>query len=441
MKSAKIKDIFNIDTSSKLRAKDAIPMGAYPFYTSGNNIKYLDTYQFNTKGIVIGKGGKPNWHLADGQFSISSDCCLLTTKKEFVDVEYVYYYLCAKPNELGKHYKGIGLKHISIYDIRDIQIEYPELATQKIIITVLSFLDDIIKRRNIVKEELSKVIINYYLSVTDKANGLEEYKVRDVALEVKSGPFGSNLKKSQIKESGDIYVLGIENVKNGIVEKQSATYLPLNEQANYRRYIVKDLDILVSLMGSVGYSAVVPENFGLAISTKHLADITVNKELCNPYFLSYCLANDPYIKAQFKSCKRGVIMDGVTLNDIKNLKIKLPSQKAQKRFEQIYLFYKSIDNKMVNQISLLEELRSSLLKHFFVNENSFISTTNKEQHNKDSNVANIIRLIEQGAFVDLANYDEMRMILYNYIDKGVISQKYDEKKQTIKLYINETHKP
>lgn len=96
---------------------------------------------------------------------------------------------------------------------------------------------------------------------------------------------------------------------------------------------------------------------------------------------------------------------------------------------------------MVNQISLLEELRSSLLKHFFVNENSFISTTNKEQHNKDSNVANIIRLIEQGAFVDLANYDEMRMILYNYIDKGVISQKYDEKKQTIKLYINETHKP
>lgn len=96
---------------------------------------------------------------------------------------------------------------------------------------------------------------------------------------------------------------------------------------------------------------------------------------------------------------------------------------------------------MVNQISLLEELRSSLLKHFFVNENSFISTTNKEQQSKDNNVANIIRLIEQGVFVDLANYDEMRMILYNYIDKGVISQKYDEKDQTIKLYINETHKP
>lgn len=270
---------------------------------------------------------------------------------------------------------------------------------------------------------------------------MEEYKVRDVASEVKSGPFGSNLKKSQIKESGDIYVLGIENVKNGIVEKQSATYLPLNEQTNYSRYIVKDLDILVSLMGSVGYSAVVPENFGLAISTKHLADITVNQELCNPYFLSYCLANDPYIKTQFKSCKRGVIMDGVNLTDIKNLKIKLPSLKAQKRFEQIYLFYKSIDDKMVNQISLLEELRSSLLKHFFVNEHNFISATNKEQHNKDSNVANIIRLIEQGAFVDLANYDEMRMILYNYIEKGIISQKYDEKKQTIKLYINETHKP
>lgn len=39
MQTAKLKDLFVIDRSSKIRAKDAIIHGRYPFYTSGEIVK------------------------------------------------------------------------------------------------------------------------------------------------------------------------------------------------------------------------------------------------------------------------------------------------------------------------------------------------------------------------------------------------------------------
>ena len=186
MKTAKIKELFVIDRSSKTRAKEGILHGSYPFYTSGKNIKSLDTYQYNTRGLVIGTGGNPNLHFADGTFSISSDCCLLTSKQEYVDVKYVYYFLCAKPSILQRLFKGAGMKHISVSDIREVEIEYPDLSIQQTIVTIMSFLDEIIERRIMIKDQFSEVLLNYYLSVTDKSNGWDEVSVDKILLNIKN---------------------------------------------------------------------------------------------------------------------------------------------------------------------------------------------------------------------------------------------------------------
>lgn len=440
MKSAKIKDLFVIDTSSKILAKEAIIKGKYPFYTSGGNVKLLDSFQFNTRGIVIGKGGNPNWHFADGMFSISSDCCLLKSKQEYVDVKYAYYYLCAKPSLLDRLYKGAGIKHISIDDIRDIQIDFPEPSVQQMIVTIMSFLDDIIEKRKAIIDKMSDVLLSYYLAVTDKANGIEEYKIKDISSDIKSGPYGSQLLISQIKEEGEIYVLGMDDIKdNFIVKKERLSYLPMVEFSKFKRFLVKESDVLVSIMGSLGYSSVVPRDFGVAINTKHLADITPIVERCNPYFLSYALRKDPHIKNQIMSRKRGAIMAGLTLADLKSITVKLPTIKAQKLFGQVYCKYNSIEKDMKKELSLLEDLRVSLLNEFFLKLQDSLSDR-QESYHADDGIGAIVRLIEQGGFNNLANYDEMRKMLYEYLDKGLVIQSYDQATGTIKLHIDETHK-
>lgn len=433
MESAKIKDLFVTQTNSKLKAKEGKKNGQYPFYISGQEVKRLDTFQYNTRGVIIGKGGNPTCHFANGMFSMSTDCCLLTAKQEYVDIEYVYYYLCAFPTIMRRLYKGVGIKHISLADIKDIEIEYPPIEVQRTVVSVLSFLDVVIKKRQIsVVEKIPELLLNYYLQLIEN-NVWDKVIISDIATDLKSGPFGSQLHVSQYRDQGEIYVYGIEDLTK---PSPRVRYLPLAELDKYKRYLVKEDDVLISIMGTVGRTKVVPKDIGLALNTKHLVDITLNQDLCKPYFLAYTLEKNPKVKRQIESCKHGAIMSAINMSDVKNLKITLPNIKVQMYFEEVYHQVMCIQKHMEDEILLLKELRQSLLAKYFrqkhhVNVSDSVSDNQKIASGSD--IESLITIIEKGGFSDLTNYDDMRGLLYRYIDENVIEQYYDEKTKNVKL--------
>lgn len=433
MESAKINDLFVIQTNSKLKANEGKKVGQYPFYTSGEEIKYLDTFQFNTRGLIIGKGGNPNWRFANGMFSMSTDCCLLTAKQESVDIEYVYYYLCAIPIVMQRLYKGVGIKHISLADIKNIKIEYPPIEVQRTIVSVLSFLDAIIKKRQIsVVKNIPELLKSYYSQLVDN-NVWDKVRISDIANEIKSGPFGTQLHVSQFRDKGEIYVYGIDDLTK---KAPKTRYLSIVELNKYKRYRVNGDDVLISIMGTVGRTKVVPKDIGLAINTKHLVDITLNQELCKPYFLAYTLENDRKVKRQIESSKHGAVMSAINMSDVKNLKITLPSIKVQMYFEEVYHQVKDIQKCMEEEIQLLKELRKSLLAKYFRENNPLnasFSVTKKQKITSGSDIDSLLTIINKGGFSNLSNYDEMRSLLYYYIGKDVVEQYYDKKTKKVKL--------
>lgn len=439
METATINDLFVIHTGSKLKAKEGKDRGLYPFYTSGNSGKYLDTFQHNTRGLIIGKGGNPNLHFAFGKFSYSTDCCMLTNKQQFVDVGYVYYYFCAFPSVLQRLYKGAGIKHISVADIKEIEIPYPSEDVQRTIVTVMSFLDEIIGKRKRCAEMLPEVLLHYYLGIiNDKL--WDEVKISEIATYVKTGPFGTELHVNQYRDNGEIYVFGIDDITKNNPKKR---YLPISELEKYKKYLVNENDVLVSIMGTVGRSIVVPENIGLAINTKHLVDITLNQELCKPYFLSYTLENSPKVKRQIESCKHGAVMPAINKKDVSNLKLDLPSIKAQMYFEKVYHQMVNIKRNMEKEIQLLEELRQSLLAKFFKDKQTSVADDSLKMDKEpidSTDIESLVNLIEKGGYSDLSNYDDMRSLLYKYIDEGVVEQFFDTFTQKVKIRKNETHK-
>ena len=433
MESAKINDLFVIQTNSKLKAKEGKKEGQYPFYTSGEEIKYLDTFQFNTRGLIIGKGGNPNWRFANGMFSMSTDCCLLTANQESVDIEYVYYYLCAFPTIMQRLYKGVGIKHISLADIKNIEIEYPPIEVQRTIVSVLSFLDAVIKKRQInVVKNIPELLKSYYLQLVDN-NVWDKVRISDIATEIKSGPFGTQLHVSQFSDKGEIYVYGIDDLTKKVPKTR---YLSIAELDKYERYLVHGDDVLISIMGTVGRTKVVPKDIGLAINTKHLVDITLNQDLCKPYFLAYTLENDRKVRRQIESSKHGAVMSAINMSDVKNLKITLPSIKVQMYFEEVYHQVKDIQKCMEEEIQLLKELRKSLLAKYFRENNPLnasFSVTKKQKITSDSDIDSLLTIINEGGFSNLSNYDEMRSLLYYYIGKEVVEQYYDKKTKKVKL--------
>ena len=433
MESAKINDLFDIQTNSKLKANEGKKVGQYPFYTSGEEVKYLDTFQFNTQGLIIGKGGNPNWRFAKGMFSMSTDCCLLTAKQESVDIEYVYYYLCAFPTIMQRLYKGVGIKHISLADIKNIEIEYPPIEVQRTIVSVLSFLDAVIKKRQInVVKNIPELLKSYYSQLVDN-NVWDKVRISDIATEIKSGPFGTQLHVSQFSDKGEIYVYGIDDLTKKVPKTR---YLSIAELDKYERYLVHGDDVLISIMGTVGRTKVVPKDIGLAINTKHLVDITLNQDLCKPYFLAYTLENDRKVRRQIESSKHGAVMSAINMSDVKNLMITLPSIKVQMYFEEVYHQVKDIQKCMEEEIQLLKELRKSLLAKYFRENNPLnasFSVTKKQKITSDSDIDSLLTIINEGGFSNLSNYDEMRSLLYYYIGKEVVEQYYDKKTKKVKL--------
>lgn len=433
MESAKINDLFVIQTNSKLKANEGKKVGQYPFYTSGEEIKYLDTFQCNTQGLIIGKGGNPNWRFAKGMFSMSTDCCLLTAKQESVDIEYVYYYLCAFPTIMQRLYKGVGIKHISLADIKNIEIEYPPIEVQRTIVSVLSFLDAVIKKRQInVVKNIPELLKSYYSQLVDN-NVWDKVRISDIATEIKSGPFGTQLHVSQFRDKGEIYVYGIDDLTKKVPKTR---YLSIAELDKYERYLVHGDDVLISIMGTVGRTKVVPKDIGLAINTKHLVDITLNQDLCKPYFLAYTLENDRKVRRQIESSKHGAVMSAINMSDVKNLKITLPSIKVQMYFEEVYHQVKDIQKCMEEEIQLLKELRKSLLAKYFRENNllnASFSVTKKQKITSDSDIDSLLTIINEGGFSNLSNYDEMRSLLYYYIGKEVVEQYYDKITKKVKL--------
>lgn len=433
MESAKINDLFVIQTNSKLKAKEGKKEGQYPFYTSGEEIKYLDTFQLNTRGLIIGKGGNPNWRFANGMFSMSTDCCLLTANQEFVDIEYVYYYLCAFPTIMQRLYKGVGIKHISLADIKNIEIEYPPIEVQRTIVSVLSFLDAVIKKRQInVVKNIPELLKSYYSQLVDN-NVWDKVRISDIATEIKSGPFGTQLHVSQFRDKGEIYVYGIDDLTK---KAPKTRYLSTVELNKYKRYLVHGDDVLISIMGTVGRTKVVPKDIGLAINTKHLVDITLNQDLCKPYFLAYTLENDCKVRRQIESSKHGAVMSAINMSDVKNLMITLPSIKVQMYFEEVYHQVKDIQKCMEEEIQLLKELRKSLLAKYFREKNPLnasFSVTKKQKITSGSDIDSLLTIINEGGFSNLSNYDEMRSLLYYYIGKEVVEQYYDKKTKKVKL--------
>jgi type I restriction enzyme S subunit len=129
-----------------------------------------------------------------------------------------------------------------------------------------------------------------------------------------------------------IAVLGIDNAVQNKFAWAERRFIPPSKYEGLGRYKVFPRDVIITIMGTTGRSAVVPEDIPEAITTKHLATITCNKELIHPEVLSFAIHSDPLIIRQIKSFNKGAIMDGLNLGTIRRLEISLPPMDEQLRF-------------------------------------------------------------------------------------------------------------
>jgi type I restriction enzyme S subunit len=218
------------------------------------------------------------------------------------------------------------------------------------------------------------VFLHIFFSEKSERQGLPVVQIEDIALKEKgsmrTGPFGSDLLHSEFVDNG-IAVLGIDNAVNNKFEWGERRYISKEKYKKLKRYTIYPGDVIVTIMGTTGRSAVIPQNIPLAINTKHLAAITLDKGIVNPYFISYSIHSDPFILNQIKLRDRGAIMSGLNLTIIKNLKIKLPPLNMQNKFASILQKIEKQQEAMKVSSKKMDENFNSILQRAFKGELAF----------------------------------------------------------------------
>jgi len=318
--------------------------GVVPFFTSSQNtVKRAAEADCYGPAIVFGTGGSASVHFVDGPFSASNDCYVCKPNSGKIDdAKFVHYFLKSNIHLIEEGFKGAGLRHVSKKHLMEMEIPTGEGIDRHRVVAILDKADAIRCKReqalNLADDLLRAAYLNLVGLKHPSYDEWEPASIDSLAADkrgsIRSGPFGSALLHSEFVDDG-IAVLGIDNAVKNKFQWAERRFITHDKYEELQRYRVFPQDVIITIMGTTGRSAVVPDDIPEAITTKHLASITCDQNKILPEVLSFAIHSDPVVIDQIRAANKGAIMDGLNLGIIRQIKIRKPPMRQQQKFADL----------------------------------------------------------------------------------------------------------
>lgn len=183
----------------------------------------------------------------------------------------------------------------------------------------------------------------------------------DLAANFLIGPFGSAFDTEKYVENGEYRYVRGQDVKPFILKDGENRYVPHNDYERLKKYALKEKDILVSVVGTLGNACIVQEKDLPAIfSCKSTVIRTFN---INPVY-ALTFLNCKYGRELLIRKERGAIQKGLNLDDLKTILIPAFSNSFQDKIEKTFYI---AQNKIAESKSLYSQAETLLLETIGLN--------------------------------------------------------------------------
>lgn len=263
--------------------------------------------------------------------AINQDLKALKPKRE-VDTRYLLHAVLSKAKEIQSHGKGATVQGITIERLSAIQIPLPPLEEQRRIAAILDKSSRLAELSatalNLSQAAEKSLFLNCFSDLPERSDFILEEVADRRSNAIRTGPFGSQLLHSEFTDSG-VAVLGIDNAVNNSFEWGKKRFISHDKYQQLQRYTVFPGDLLITIMGTCGRAAVVPDDIPQAINTKHLCAITVDRRIVLPEYLHSYILFHPFASRYLEQRTKGAIMEGLNMTIIKEMPVAVPPLSRQ----------------------------------------------------------------------------------------------------------------
>lgn len=271
--------------------------------------------------------------------------------------------------EINKFQSGTTRKRISKKNLSAIPFVVPEKKIQDAIAdcieTQFTRLDVAIKSLKTMKAKLEL----YRKSVLKSAFEIADTTI--VTIEEASSFIGSGItpkgSKQHYRTTGIPFIRS-QNIHPFKFVTDGLVYVKESLHEEMRRTHTMQGDVLLNITGaSIGRCAVIPDSLGTANVNQHVCIIRTKENMLPQYLCAYL--NSPLGQNQIMATQGGVTRQGLNYQQIRKLKLPLPSATEQRIIiDEIESKFSMIDkiSVIVNaSLSKAEKLRKSILKSAF----------------------------------------------------------------------------
>jgi type I restriction enzyme S subunit len=309
----------------------------------------LSRHSYGPGDLVISKLGDPPGYACvvppnAGSGIIVADVVRFRGNPELTDHRYLSHFLNSQEGrrQFLELSKGTTRTRVNLSSIKTIEIPIPPtLDEQKRIAAVLDKANALRRNRQESLHLTEKFLQSVFIDMFVRNSAVDDWKPRTIAWMAKegkgamrTGPFGSQLLHSEFVDRG-IAVLGIDNAVKNRFEWEQLRFISPTKYQGLKRYKVFPGDLIITIMGTLGRCAIVPDDIPEAINTKHLCCITLDRKKCIPEFLHACLLHHPDVLRQLGVRTKGAVMPGLNMGIIKDLELPLPPIELQEQFKRV----------------------------------------------------------------------------------------------------------